>query len=261
MRSINVLLLSASLIVAMFFFSGCVCIVRALDNERAQENAALMESVVQVEKKVTVEVTNTDGTTVTLHIGGRGSGTVVAGNVDKEETLVLTAGHVCEAPAVGAEADLPIGHVKVTEVSIDVITLRGSKLDAEAIVQSMIPDVCVVKVHGIAGKVAKVANELPPVGSVVVNVGYPLGVKSNMYASITQGFYSGLHQLEMKEGKFVTFVMSTVQITHGNSGSALFFEGKIIGVVVMGPESYNSMAISTNLDDVKEAIQQALRVW
>jgi hypothetical protein len=211
-----------------------------------------MESVNKIEVKYTYILATPDGD-VEMEFGSTGTGTVVAVDVDDESSLVLTAGHVCD---VEQEMMSPFGMLKLSESSMSIITFRGTRLEAFPLVSSMSPDVCVLYVKGIAGPIVEIATELPPLGSAVMNAACPLGFKGDKTLHVSTGLYEGVLVEEVNK-----YVMSSVPIAPGSSGSALVYEGKIIGVIVMGTPRFQHLAISIHLEDVIDAVKLARELW
>jgi serine protease DegQ len=146
-------------------------------------------------------------------------------------------------------------HVVEGSTSLQVVLASGETLDASVVATDPLTDLAVVKVDRKLAP-AQFASELPPVGSIVLAIGSPLGFEN----SVTQGIISGVHRSIPSGGStpaLVDLLQTDAAISPGNSGGALVgVDRKLVGInVAYIPPSSSAVAIgfaipATTVSDV-----------
>ncbi len=143
--------------------------------------------------------------------GGEGSGVIYdAGGV------IVTNHHV----VAGADA-------------FNVILATGRKLPANVIASDPLTDLAVLRVAVGGLPAAEFAEELPPVGTLAVAVGNPLGFENTVTAGIVSGLQRSIPGPLAQTAALVDLVQTDAAISPGNSGCALVGpDGRVIGINV-----------------------------
>lgn len=162
----------------------------------------------------------------TVHIlaadGGNGSGVMISPGV------MLTARHVADKITEGLDLYVEPQHIKASVIRV-----------------SRDHDIALVSVPGIGCPCAKLAKEAPKIDDPISIIGYPLN--KTIGAQIkTNGEYQA-----KTEDKYVT----TAPTYFGNSGGGLFFNGKLIGILVEGHQEANHIGRSVALPYLKEFLK------
>lgn len=185
-----------------------------------------------------------------------GSGVVL--DVDKTkgkgESLIATAAHVSNIPQgmptfddEGNMTELFLPQASMTIVQ----TLEGKSCAAEAVYVDIPHDIGIVKAFCVAGKVAELAESLPPVGAAILVSGAGLGYHPNGVFLVEDGRYLG-----MSDGKDPDLVMS-VPVVGGHSGSGIFYRGKVVGILTKVFVRFHHGSFGTALDHVRVALEAA----
>jgi serine protease DegQ len=138
---------------------------------------------------------------------GEGSGVVYA-----EDGTVITNNHVVD----GAD-------------EVRVAFVDGERVGAEVRATDPRSDLAVLRVDRDDLPPASFADELPPVGSLAVALGNPLGFEN----SVTAGIISGLHRAIPggQNAALVDLLQTDAPISPGNSGGALVdADGEVVGI-------------------------------
>ena len=185
------------------------------------------ELVDRVSPSVVTVLTSGDATT------GTGSGVIWSA-----DGIIVTNDHVVDGAG-----------------SIQVALASGRRLDARVVATDPLTDIAVVRVDEDGLPAAEFATELPPVGSLAVAIGTPLGLEN----TVTAGIVSGLHRNVpfSSSGSLVDLIQTDAAISPGNSGGALVDgQGRVIGInVAYVPPEARAVAIgfaipSTTVVDV-----------
>lgn len=185
-----------------------------------------------------------------------GSGVVLKNDYRMDESLVMTASHV-------SSADMPIPLITGTgfalfipeEVEITVAKMDGTKCAAKELVADHDNDLGMLEVDCIAGREAKLASRLPPLGAIVSTSGAALGYHPPNSFIVTDGRYVGL--TSDKE----PFVTVTLPGAPGHSGSGLFYRGKVFGILVRGSSRFHHMIYGTELSNLHRLYNVSLELW
>jgi len=227
---------------------------------------ALMRTAVKIQEDV--DIKNIKGSIRHIKSASSGSGVVIA--VRNNKSLILTAAHVCISAA-------PVGRVVfkgkyiVTHSQKYVITTKGKKLRVIRIVKKEINnDVCIIETVGNAGNIASVAPDYPPMGARVHSVGAPAGYWQNGLPNIVEGRYVGIRTTPMFIRTnmsplgfmmFVNFSQYSFPIVGGQSGSAIFYRGKIIGIATIGTSRYEHLVWGPGVLQLKSFVKDTLKKW
>ena len=185
-------------------------------------------------------------------IGWSGSGAVVAVNYANEESLILTAKHVCEVPTYIPTRTRGVLKTLIHHTAIQ--TATGSVYNAEALVMDQMSDTCVILVYGVAGKPARIANEMPPLQGHVMMPGAPLGEMMPNMVPITDGRYSGVvpYVTDMGDVRQMAFALPG---TFGNSGSGIYYNGEIVSVLSQGVPDYHHLTYGPHLSRIRFTVK------
>lgn len=264
----------ASFICMIFLFNlmGCAVSCKRGWDTKGDGNASyvqsLMRGTVRVERVALVNITMEDGSTKIQDVGGFGSGTVIdvrKDGVDKEtgkvmyESLVTTAGHVCHKELAVTKEEMLENHVASLKMLPEIFlvkTIDGDDLVGRPIYLDEDHDVCVIDVHGKAGEPQQVATSLPPEGAIATYVGAPSAVFGHHMAVTVDGHYCG-----NVLGKGEEWLVLSNPAQPGASGSGVFYNGKMFGILVMINAEYGHISYAVPLEYVQTAISEARKSW
>jgi len=207
-----------------------------------------------VQKKNETEISKTPH-----EISWIGTGVVVAVDKTKNggESIILSAAHVVNVPKLfvqQGEDGLPI--VMIVESFEETVEKNdGTICKASVLIQDEDTDVGALKAECIAGDVAPLAQSLPQPGDSVSVVGAGLGVHPRNSFLVTEGRYVG------PESDITTDVVITAPVAKGNSGSGVFADGKVIGIVSKKSSSYEHITFVAPLPYLKETLKRAMEKW
>ena len=165
-----------------------------------------------------------------------GSGIVL--DLIEEQTIIITAGHVCTSE---------VDKEKITQYveSVQVLDFRGMRHDAHIILSSQdnskgSVDMCALWVPTLKQKGVKCSMFRPSVGQELYYMGSPQGVYYPPVVPILTGIYSG--QLDASNA------MVSIPATGGSSGSAVMdMNNKVVGVL-WAAHGFHHISIMTNWD-------------
>ncbi len=219
---------------------------------------AMMESTVQVHVEIKATLFQEDeesGQTKTKEIedGWVGSGVVYEN--DGSRSLILSANHVLETPAVGSIEDLKInffgmeinlGKKRIDSVKITMSTSEGRtcNLTPLELGHDDWRDTATAVADCDAGRVARISKSTPARGEKVYVSGHSLGVP---LALVTEGYVSGFWHIDDELG---TYLMVSAGAAGGNSGGPVFYNGEVIGLLVRGTPRYPNISLVTPLESV-----------
>lgn len=230
---------------AVIFLCSAAWPRRSLDEQSVRD---MLDSTVQIEVMVAAEVKVGDRE-LEITESWSGSGVVYAktsGLTEPVQSKILSANHVLEAPAVGDLIPTPVGNAKVTAVLMTVRTHQGLTCELEPLVLGVSDtrDVATGLAHCDAGRVAPIADRMPPEGATVYVSGHPLGVP---VAVVTEGFVSGWMS---------GYLLIGAAAAPGNSGGPVFYNGAVVGLLVRGAPRYPHISLVTPLQSVIDRIDQ-----
>ncbi|MEZ5102416.1 MAG: trypsin-like peptidase domain-containing protein [Thermoleophilia bacterium] len=123
-------------------------------------------------------------------------------------------------------------HVVEGATSVVVALTSGERLDATVVASDPVTDLAVVRVDRAGLPPASFAEDSPPLGSLAIALGDPLGFEN----SVTAGIVSGFHRSIPSGGQtpaLVDLIQTDAAISPGNSGGALVgADGRVIGINV-----------------------------
>jgi hypothetical protein len=234
-------------LIPLFLFLGaCTKPVELTPEQSAQ---LMMKQTVKIQVAASVEVFYKNVDLGPAAIGWSGSG-VIVGNIDKNkgQSLILTAAHVS---SITREIELGIFKLIVKDAAMSVQKLDGAFCNARPVVTDEQNDVGTILSDCKAGEVAELADELPPQGAMVQDVGAPLGFHPNDVFAIVDGRYQGL-----TDG-FAPMVTLSVPVVGGFSGSGLFYKGKVFGILTRGYDRFEHLSLGTSLEYLKNVVMES----
>lgn len=187
-----------------------------------------------------------------------GSGVVYDKTNQKDgpvRSRILSANHVLKTPVVGTIEDdsvmflgieIPLGKRRVDAVKIELQTADGRTCNVKvlALGSSDQHDTATAEADCDAGQVAKFATAVPVMGEKVFISGYPMGVLLPM---LTEGYVSG-----WMDG----YLLTSAAAYGGNSGGPVFYNGKVIGLLVRGSREYPHLTLVVSLEDCLRRIAE-----
>ncbi len=245
-------------------------------DDDAAEVQALLDSTVKVNLNHQVRATYISDTGDDLgevvlgeeivDIGGSGTGVItdVADKGHGTETLVLTASHVChtfDTKTMTVETWMGPIRIEIETISIDltVENIQGVKEKAVVLHDDEKNDVCAMISEGNLGAVAELADELPPVGAKILHTGAPVGVWGPGYAGVVDGRYGGVADLgDLEEGWHLNMGLSAAG---GSSGGPVWYQGKVVGLLVMGHYPTGNITWAVELGHLQSAMIEANLAW
>lgn len=124
-------------------------------------------------------------------------------------------------------------HVVAGAGSLEVILATGRTLPASVVATDALTDLAVLRVGVGALPAAEFADDLPPVGSLAVAVGNPLGFENTVTAGIVSGIQRSLAGPSAQAPALTDLVQTDAAISPGSSGGALVGpDGRVIGITV-----------------------------
>lgn len=182
-----------------------------------------------------------------------GSGAVVAHVNGK--TLIITADHVCGSPD-----GINITSVFVMKSDMYVITTGEKKVKAKILMKDAPNDVCTIMVDGYLGVPAPVSRENPPIGATVSSVGAPVGIWGKNLVVYVEGVYSGVKELSDLGKQFGGFNQYSLPGVGGASGSGVFYNGHLIGIVTHVARKYNHVTWGPQAIAVSRIIEMSIEL-
>ncbi len=168
-----------------------------------------------------------------------------SGVVWSADGIIVTNNHVVE----GAD--------KVTIAFAD-----GSRTSGDVLATDPVSDLAVVKASRQNLPAATFADQLPPVGSLAIAIGNPLGFENSVTAGIISGTGRAIPGSAQDSPALVDLVQTDAAISPGNSGGALVGgDGRIIGInVAYIPPSASAVSIGFAIPapTVKDVVRQLI---
>lgn len=172
-----------------------------------------------------------------------GSGIVM--DVIEKQTIVITAGHVCDS-------DVDTDKISEFLQTVQVLDHRGLKHDAHVMLATQdnskgSVDMCALWVPTLKEKGVKFSMFRPRVGQELYYMGAPQGIYYPPVVPILTGIYNG--QLDASNA------LVSIPATGGSSGSAVMdLNNRVVGVL-WAAHNFNHISIMTNWDS------SALFLW
>ena len=178
------------------------------------------------ESFVKVEVLTTDHASV-------GSG-VIINHLDNLNTIILTAGHVCD----------------FNTVAIRVLDLKENKYSIIGFAVSSQDDLCLLIADSIIPAPAlKISENSPEIGDHIYNIAAPLGIHAPNMVLMFDGYYEGNIKFIEEDHPYSVYNLVGVG---GSSGSPIFNENwEIIGIISRGVPEFESVMLGVSQERVK----------
>lgn len=174
---------------------------------------------------------------------GMGSGVILSSS--PEESLVLSAAHVCFPD------NTPSTFWKHTFIYIDVTTHYGVDYITSIKAIDFINDICILSIKDNLHNDVKISLVEPLIGDEVWTSGYPLGVWSNQFAPTFHGFYAGNMEND---------AVYTIPTTNGMSGSPVFnTNGEMISIISRTTGEFPEIALGPRLYALKLLIEECVK--
>lgn len=186
---------------------------------------------------------------------GSGSGNVVAKK--DGHSLVMTAAHVCHNDEM---IDISGFVLKILSRTIVIETTDGRMLLATVVYSDTDADVCFLDAVGDAGNVASLSSEIPPIGGKIVYAGAPAGLWGKGLVPIFVGIYAGLVP-ESEDEIAPGYMMFTIPVTGGSSGSGAFYRGKLIGMITATHREFREIGYAVKGSILIKHLKLAKAVW
>ena len=138
---------------------------------------------------------------VTSIVQANGEGSGVVWN---DEGVIVTNNHVVE------------GVDQVTVVYAD-----GKRADGRVLATDPLSDLAIVRTDRTDAPPARFATEVPPVGSLAIAIGNPLGFENSATAGIISGSQRSIPGSASQSPALVDLIQTDAAISPGNSGGAL----------------------------------------
>lgn len=201
----------------VMFSTSCGCVT--LSNSVNFKNAPR-------ESFVKVEILTTDHASV-------GSG-VIINHLDNLNTIILTAGHVCD----------------FNTVAMRVLDLKENKYPVIGFAVAAEDDLCLLVIETVIDATPLIiAENNPKIGEHIYNISAPLGIHGPDMVLMFDGYYQG--NIKFVEEKNAYSVYNLVGVG-GSSGSPIFNENwEIIGIISRGVPEFQSVMLGVNQERVK----------
>jgi len=203
-----------------------------------------MQSTVQLIKEVHAGKTD---------LGMRtGTGAVVENN--EKGSLVLTAGHVARCFVSPEEmlftppADDAGGMLSCKTMVYD---LKNVGCGADPVAIDVEHDLGLFQAHCHLGPAADVSREDPPTGGEVTSVGCPSSYHPDMSFFVGKGFALGA------DGDFHGQDAWSFAATFGSSGSPVFYQGRVVGVVSSITDGFEHLVYGAGVQRIQDFLRRA----
>ncbi len=168
-----------------------------------------------------------------------GSGFII-GNIG-ENTIGLTAGHVCAAPS-----SMAIGSSQIEAISLNGITIQV----AEVLVYPKV-DLCVLKLPKLPLPKLPISPTPPVIGEVYFNLAAPAGIFDPGMVPMLEGRYVGKSTASIG----VQLDAYTIPAVGGSSGSMVVDnKGRVVGMIIMARVGFENFALSIPYELLREII-------
>lgn len=178
-----------------------------------------------------------------LNFTNRTVGTSFVYQEEAGESLLLTAGHVCNSGFEVPGLDVEIKIEGLGPLHIRVMNQFGQSWPATMVKKSSNPDLCILKVQGHISRPLPLADAMPEWSERVSYIGGPRGFYGEGVAMYYEGFYSGANVL-------------SVFTAPGASGSPAFTKNGVFGVIVAVHQLSESIVMIVTLDRIKKFINE-----
>jgi len=211
---------------------------------------SLSKNVFKITLLETAEVPMASGINSTLSV--ESFGTAWIHRSDGNRTLLITAGHICET---STHLDYgQFGKLRVASRAYTLLDADGTKHEGvKVIFDDDEVDLCMVSVPGSIGKGLRLADKDPPYAADVTFIGAPHGIWGGNIALIFGGKFSGRGKLAKVEFSVFTLLGSA----QGASGSPIFYEGRVVGVLSRVARHLPAVTFAAPWDSLRDFISRA----
>lgn len=246
--------IAALLSAIVILVSGCssCAFVRPKGDDHVRVDA-LTQTIVRIDHSISVNVDANFPIELRKEIGITGAGVVFKHDLDYRVTFVMTANHICD---VDENVPTPFGDIRLRSKAMTVIFSDGYRAKAIPFDNDPDNDLCVLKVMGVGGTVAKIADEMPPLQSMAQIIGNPLGMMEPGIVPVSDGRFAGFST----QTPFTTAVF-TGAIVGGFSGGGVFYDGKLVGIVSMRMREYEHSCLAVPLDPIHDLVKFSMKHW
>jgi|18_taG_2_1085343.scaffolds.fasta_scaffold35985_3 S1-C subfamily serine protease len=234
------------LIPMMFGIISCSAVNHTIFSKKY--NTDPRESFVYISIKHTMTVCTTDDVCVSNDFKGSASGVIFKRSY--KSSYILTAAHVCGAPALESQAMLMGGKL---ESAHEVTTLTGRTYKTEVVSLDHSIDICTLFVPGLSHMPPiPRASEQPKPGDKIINIAAPLGVFETNVVPIMTGVYIG----DKKDGG----ALYSLPAAGGSSGSMILNgDGELIGVLFATHIGMNQLTLGTSFKETNKFIYESIK--
>lgn len=253
------------LIFLLFFLASCSCLPARFSfpggtrgDREVEYVQSLMQSTVYIHQKILLEPVDvmTPFGPIKTQPSTDYNATGVVLDVRNGQSLVLTVKHICDSDEASESKDPELKDKKVVGWKYLVTNLIGETEEAQVLVRDSARDFCVLKMNGVMGAPARVAQLPPPIGARLFNVGSPADTHGKFSFYVAEGLFGG-----EQEVSGVRRMLVSVPVTGGSSGSPLFYGDELVGIVWGVNTGFHHIAWINPIDLGKPLIQEALRQW
>ena len=238
------------------------CIKRS-PNPEGQEVRDMMSSTVKITVTLKGSILSSDGDggakVSPEMIEWYGSGVIVATDYSKGkgQSVILSAAHVVDVDPliVGSDNEGRPTLFAVKSIEKKIIALDGTVCDAETIYVDEKNDVGAMVAFCVPGPAAEIATEVPDIGVSVTTSGASLGFHPPGVFVVTDGRYVGAMSEDDSQHVY------TFAATNGQSGSAVYYNGKVVSIISKKIGGFEHVVFGVNLSNVRKAYSRALEVW
>ena len=184
-------------------------------------------------------------------------GTTFATHIQDNETIMFTAGHLCNSMsrpnkhvlAVLEAFTFPRNNIKPMRPRKfrHIYDTNQRKYEIKEIfyANNNDPDVCMLSIEGHFPATVTLSDEEIHLGQSITNLAAPYGIFGNQSIVIFNGFFSGT-----KENNHVY----SIPAAPGSSGSPVFHNNKLIGLIHSTDRRFNHISYGTSLRSIKDLI-------
>lgn len=254
--------LIAGVIFLSFLSTACIKKCDVIDRlHEGYDARSALKSTVKIYAKLTgkrknlISLSNNKPDGIEIKASWVGSGVVVKNDYKKNESLILSVAHVTHLEPLMIRIDEDgIFILEPTKFELRVETLDGVMCSANSLAGNIKQDLSAITSKCIAGEEAELSDDLPPVGAGVMISGAALGYHPSGIFIITDGRYMGVDKETEEE-------IVTIPTAPGHSGSAIYYKGKIVGLLSKRTIAYEHISLCVNLENIKSLLQLAERIW
>lgn len=202
----------------------------------------------------------------TAQIGWVGTGWTAARY--KNRSFAMTAGHVCESGETYEVTYIDWAKFKINTVQLPIIdrkhvleTRDGVKVETTVIADQDLDkefngtDLCLLGAIADLGTPIRIADEDPEFAERAEVIGGPRGLWGGNVAVASDVKFSGRGSVFGVKPDGLAF---TGEVAPGNSGSAVIFKGKAIGVISLGATRFPSLVHAVPHETMAEFLRKAL---